>query len=476
MGKLINYINSKKHNLKTLLIFYYMIIFFVFVAFFIAFTFFSLRSYYYNNLRNLMISQANFSVDIYETSMSRYSIEEIVFNERFDFLNNIDGEVQLLKNNGQLYYDSTGSEKVGKVILSKKDISETNSGYKFNYDNSSKTLSLNYPMVVNNNQIGILRIITGLENVNKDLKSQMYLISSFSILSLIGGFILVYYFAGKFLIPINKLTILAGKLSDGQYNEKSDMSYVGEIGELAKTMDELSSNIIKKEEIKTDFISSVSHELRTPLTSIKGWALTLQDDSLDKNTRIEGLNIIEQEADRLTEMVEDLLDFSRFTSPSFSLLKSNFSLTSVVRNIVNQMKPRSKEKNITILFDFNSENIYITADENRLKQVFINLIDNAIKFTLNNGTIIVSIVEKIEENLIYCEVVDTGIGISEEEIALVTTKFYKGTSKESNTGLGLSICEEIILKHNGKLEIESVIDKGTKVKFTLPIGGDFEKE
>ena len=136
------------------------------------------------------------------------------------------------------------------------------------------------------------------------------------------------------------------------------------------------------------------------------------------------------------------------------------------------MSPRSKEKKISLIFDTNVDSAVIVGDNNRLKQVLINLIDNAIKFTLEDGSVIVSINKNEELDEIDFEVVDTGIGISEDDIELVTTKFYKGTS---NTGLGLSIAEEIIIKHGGKLEIQSKLGEGTAIRFNIPIGGSDEK-
>lgn len=475
MGKLIEKVREQRKSLKFSLILYFLLIFIGFVVFYLIFTYFSLRTYYYYNLENLMLSQSKFSVEIYESSISRYSISEVVFNERFEFLNNIDGQVQLLNNSGELFYDSTGSSKVGEIIVKPENMLSSDGKYKFENDISNRLLILNYPIKVNNSQIGILRTISDTEGVRRDIGKQMQVFVLLGVFSLLAWMLLLYYFAHKLLRPINRLTSLASKLSDGQYNQKSNMEYYGEIGELAKTMDELSSNIIKKEEIKTEFISSVSHELRTPLTSIKGWALTLQDYDIDSDTRKEGLIIIEQEADRLSEMVEDLLDFSRFTSPSFTLTKTEFDIVPVVKNIVNQMNPRTKEKRISLIFDTNVDKAIIIGDNNRLKQVFINLIDNAIKFTLEDGSIIVSINKNEEINEIIFEVVDTGIGISEEDIELVTTKFYKGTSKGSNTGLGLSIAEEIIIKHGGKLEIQSKLGEGTTIRFNIPLGGSDEK-
>ena len=475
MGKLIEKIKLQRKSLKFSLILYYLLIFIGFVMLYMIFTYFSLRSYYYDNLENLMLSQSKFSVEIYESSISRYSISEVVFNERFEFLNNIDGQVQLLNNSGELFYDSTGSSNVGEVIIKPENMLNPDGEHKFENDIRNRRLSLNYPIKVNNNQIGVLRTISDTRVVRKDIARQMRVFILLGAFSLIAWMLLLYYFADKLLKPINKLTSLASKLSDGQYNQKSNMEYSGEIGELAKTMDELSENIIKKEEIKTDFISSVSHELRTPLTSIKGWALTIQDNDIDPETRKEGIMIIEQEADRLSEMVEDLLDFSRYTSSSFNLTKTEFDIVPVVKNIVNQMTPRSKEKKISLIFDTNVDSAVIVGDNNRLKQVLINLIDNAIKFTLEDGSVIVSINKNEELDEIDLEVVDTGIGISEDDIDLVTTKFYKGTSKGSNTGLGLSIAEEIIIKHGGKLEIESKLGEGTAIKFNIPIGGSDEK-
>ncbi len=475
MGKLIEKIKLQRKSLKFSLILYYLLIFIGFVMLYMIFTYFSLRSYYYDNLENLMLSQSKFSVEIYESSISRYSISEVVFNERFEFLNNIDGQVQLLNNSGELFYDSTGSSNVGEVIIKPENMLNPDGEHKFENDIRNRRLSLNYPIKVNNNQIGVLRTISDTRVVRKDIARQMRVFILLGAFSLIAWMLLLYYFADKLLKPINKLTSLASKLSDGQYNQKSNMEYSGEIGELAKTMDELSENIIKKEEIKTDFISSVSHELRTPLTSIKGWALTIQDNDIDPETRKEGIMIIEQEADRLSEMVEDLLDFSRYTSSSFNLTKTEFDIVPVVKNIVNQMTPRSKEKKISLIFDTNVDSAVIVGDNNRLKQVLINLIDNAIKFTLEDGSVIVSINKNEELDEIDFEVVDTGIGISEDDIDLVTTKFYKGTSKGSNTGLGLSIAEEIIIKHGGKLEIESKLGEGTAIKFNIPIGGSDEK-
>lgn len=472
MGKLKNLYYRYKDSLKFKLIYFYMMVLVIFISGFEIFSYFSLKEYYLNNVKSNMVAQSKYSQDLYESTISEYTLSEVVLNERFEFLNNIQGQVQILDNTGVIYYDNTGNSKIGIPIDDYTNLLTENGQYKFVLNENEKTMSLNYPITSKGTQIGILKTTTSLDIIIKQIYGRMNLFLIFGIFSILTGFILIYHFSNRFLRPINKLTTLANKLSDGRYKEKSNMEYKGEIGELARTMDELSNNILKKEEIKTDFISSVSHELRTPLTSIKGWAITLQDDDIDEETINDGLKIIEKESDRLSDMVEDLLDFSRFTSPRFTLTKSQFNIIPVVKNIINQLKPRSTEKNINMIFDYDENEIRVVADENRLKQVFINIIDNAIKFTLDSGTIITSIKRDKENNNLICEVVDTGIGISEEEVELVTTKFYKGSSSESHTGLGLSICEEIILQHNGKLEIFSKLGVGTTIHFEIPILGE----
>ena len=469
MGKIKKFINKKKHNLRFIIIFYFTIVFVAFIVGFELFTYFSLRDYYYNTIKNNMIAQSAYSVELYDSSISEYSLSEVVSNQRLEFLTNIQGRVQILDNTGVLYYDNTGDDRIGEVIQNTDQLT----GMNFEYHNDN-TLSLNYPIKTNYEQIGVLRTITSLDEVNKEIALRMSVFLIFGVITVLIGGLLIYIIGGRILTPINKLIYYANKLSDGQYKSKSNMSYDGEIGELARVMDEMSENIVNKEQIKTEFISSVSHELRTPLTSIKGWAITLQDGDIDQDVINEGLKIIEKESDRLSDMVEDLLDFSRFTSPKFSLTKTEFNLIPIVKNIINQLKPRTLEKNITMVFDYDNEDVRLVADENRLKQVFINFLDNAIKFTLEDGTIIVSIKEENEE--IKCEVIDTGIGISEEDIELVTTKFFKGTSSGSHTGLGLSIAEEIILLHDGKLNISSTEGEGTTVSFILPRGVDDEEK
>ncbi|MDO5026273.1 MAG: HAMP domain-containing sensor histidine kinase [Tissierellia bacterium] len=468
MGKLKKNWRDIAYSLKVKLFLYAFAIFIVFILGFEIFSYYSLKDYHYNNLKNFMHTQAKLSSELYVNQLGDFTLADNVLNENFSFLNNIDGQIQIIDNSGKVLYDNIASDQIGQIITD-EDVEQAlnaSSGTSISpFRHGERTLSVSVPLNDKSVQVGVLRTSASLRTTDLNIAKQFLIFIIFGSVAAIVGGISSFYLSRRIFRPINKLTEVAKKYSDGQYKEKSNIPYEGEIGELAKTMDQMSENIIEKEAIKTEFISSVSHELRTPLTSIKGWSITLQDEGIDKELTNEGLQIIEKESDRLSDMVEDLLDFSRFTSPNFKLSKSSFNIVEATQTIISQLKPRVTEKSINLLFNYNDKKIDVVADINRIKQVFINLLDNAIKFTPIEGTIVVNIEGRDDE--VVCQVIDTGIGISEDEIGKVTQKFYKGTSSASHTGLGLSICEEIVKAHNGRLTITSVEGEGTTVEFNI---------
>ena len=168
----------------------------------------------------------------------------------------------------------------------------------------------------------------------------------------------------------------------------------------------MTENIQKKEQIKNDFISSISHELRTPLTSIKGWAITLQSEDNRMNQLMsDGLDIIEKESDRLSGMVEELLDFSRFVSGRITLQKEPLNLVSLAKSLSTQFKIRANNEKIDLIVNYDRDPIMILADKNRIKQVLINFLDNALKFTESGGTVVINILDVGEE--VTLEIIDT---------------------------------------------------------------------
>lgn len=447
-----------------------MMIMFV-VIFFETFSIASLYDYYYSNTAAILYNQARYNSDLYLSYLSGEDLMSVVVNNRDQFYRNNITQVQILDMSGVVLYDSIGSAQVGDVLntpdvaSAQKGIGEVHTGY-YQYT-QAPVMSISYPL---NNQVrqeGIIRLTTSLSAVNQIIESRITLFIAFGLIIIVVAFLSSIFIARSISSPINNLTNVAKKLADGQFEVKAEESPTEEIWELAKTLNFMSENIVKKEQIKNEFISSISHELRTPLTSIKGWAITLQGDDIDPRINNEGLKIIEKESDRLSYMVEDLLDFSRFSSGKVSLTKKSFNVVEVTQNIINQFSPRTREKQMNMILNYEENPMMITADEGRIKQLLLNIIDNAIKFTPEEGTIITDL--KFVDGNIRIGITDTGIGIAGDEIDLVTGKFWKGSTSASHTGLGLSICEEICKAHGGQLTISSQVDVGTSVVCEFPI-------
>ena len=232
--------------------------------------------------------------------------------------------------------------------------------------------------------------------------------------------------------------------------------YNDEVGKLADTLNYMAEAVSKHERMKNEFIASVSHEIRTPLTAIMGWIIAINSGSIENIDEIkEGLRIVEAESERLAAMVDQLLDFSKFDAGAITLKRDFVDLKGFLSHIKKQMEPPGE--GIFIGMNIDEDLPLIDADENRLKQVLINIIDNSLKFTQKGGYIYIT-AKGLKDKILIC-VEDNGSGIPEEDIPNVTKRFFKGRNSAGGSGLGLSICEEIIKLHNGEMNIESVVGK-----------------
>ena len=236
---------------------------------------------------------------------------------------------------------------------------------------------------------------------------------------------------------------------------------------MADTINELSSKINQNEKMQAEFISSLSHELRTPLTAITGWSETLiGDETLDTETQ-RGMKIILREAKRLTEMVVDLLDFTRIQDGQMTLNVENTDIRGEFEDTVFMYGGRLAQEGITLEYlDTDEEIPEITCDPKRMRQVFLNVLDNAAKHGGEGKRIEASIA--YEKKYVVVRIRDYGPGIPEDEIPLVKKKFYKGSSKARGTGIGLAVCEEIVQMHGGKLILSNAEGGGTLVTIMLP--------
>ena len=438
---------------------------------------FAFSSYYYNNISKELIQRMEVSLEIYRRDYSDKSIEDLIYEDSDIFLSNTNAEVQILDKDKNLLSDSIGrlaSNPIETIDVMAAEKGEIKTWKGEDSQTGEAIMSVAGPIKNNEGKtIGYLRFISSIEGVKTAILKTIISLFIFTLFVALVTTMVSLLISKSIVKPILELTEVAKTMLKGNYEEKAKIFEDDEIGELAKTLNAMSDEIINKDRIKNDFISSISHELRTPLTSIKGWAVVLKDAKEDEKELMEdGLNIIENEADRLAKMVEELLDFSRYISGRITLDKDVFDITQTCLDISKQMRPRAKSNNIELITELPEESILINADENRIKQLLINLLDNAIKFTSDKGWVKFQMIR--EANLVQIMVSDNGMGMTKEELAHVKEKFYKGKHSKSHSGIGLSISDEITKLHQGKLEIFSEENIGTTVKVSLPL--EIEKE
>jgi len=229
------------------------------------------------------------------------------------------------------------------------------------------------------------------------------------------------------------------------------------------------------EQMRKEFVANVSHELRTPVTSIRSYAETLCDagGSMDPETEQRFLEVIMGESDRMTKIVQDLLTLSKFDAGSISFDFKEFSFEKSVQDICNAQILEAQKHRHYFKLEFHDQLPEIRGDRARIEQVLINMLSNAIKYTPDGGRIRVT--AGCKDDMVWCTVKDTGIGIPKKDLNRVFERFYrvdKARSRESGgTGLGLSIAYEIVERHDGKIEVQSQVGKGTSITVSLPVGG-----
>lgn len=315
----------------------------------------------------------------------------------------------------------------------------------------------------------VIRFSVSLKDTYREMNKIKYFFVVIGLLIILLAIIISTIISKTITKPIQHITNISNEMAKGNLSIRAEKHRNDEIGILADSINHMAEEIQKSEGLKNEFISSVSHELRTPLTSIKGWSITIKNTPLeDKEDIFMGIDIIIEESERLSNMVEELLDFSRLSSNRLQLNKKEFDINNLVKKVLYQLSFKAEKKGVVFKHFLPDNSIIFFGDINRIKQVLINVIDNAIKFTPSGGEI-VTYLEQLE-NEISIKVKDTGIGIAEDEIDQVKQKFVKGknTGDLKGLGLGLAISEEIIKGHKGNLLVNSKQNIGTEILIIIP--------
>ncbi len=435
----------------------------------------SYAAYYYSNMQADMKHRAQSSTSFFSDNSyqnySEYYEACIAYARSYESRDVI--ELQFIDKDGRLIATSYGlwgnESPVTPEIAQALSSRASESFVGVDPITGERIISICSPLIYSSGEVvGVFRFVTSTRVVNQ----QIIYVACIS-LAVLAVFMAAVLLSGSFfmksiMVPVAEITEKAKRIANGSYGAQIQTRYDDEIRDLADTINEMSTKISQNEKMQSEFISQLSHELRTPLTVINGWSETLlADDKMDDETR-QGMKIISSEAKRLTGMVTELLDFTRMQDGRMTLNVEMTDIRSEFEDTVYMYSSRLAKDGITLEYLENDSEIpEIPCDGQRLRQVFLNVLDNAAKHGGEGKRIEASIAS--ENDQVVVRIRDFGPGIPEDELGLVKKKFYKGSSKARGTGIGLAVCDEIIELHNGSLTLENAPGGGTLVTISLPV-------
>lgn len=333
--------------------------------------------------------------------------------------------------------------------------------------NGQKIMAVTQTVNIVNSEYSAMRFVVSLETVDKVVLNMMLAIIGVALAVL--GLVLVsgLLFVRSIVRPVREIGAAARQIAQGDLKSRIVKETDDEIGELCETINFMADELENSERLKNEFISSVSHELRTPLTAIKGWAETMVTIADDPVMLRKGMQVINAETERLSGMVEELLDFSRIQDGRLRMVFQKMDILAELGEAVLIYAERAKQDSIEVTYNEPEMLPLIYGDKNRLRQVFINIIDNAIKYSDPGGSVKIDAFQR-GDNIIIT-VADSGIGIQPEDLPRIKTKFFKANYSRRGSGIGLAVADEIVQMHHGSIDIDSTPGVGTTVVITIPV-------
>lgn len=433
-------------------------------------------SYYYNNMRENLVTRstqsASFLNRFLNASYDQFLSASQSFVSGFEDKDKL--EVQIVSSSGRVLssssaFSQTGGEPGTKDVAQCLENNTTAVWMGKDALSGERVMSASAPLYDSNQElIGCVRYVSSMAVVQRQIIYIVLICLLVGVMFALTVELSNRYFIKSIVEPVMKINIIAKEIAAGRYGMRLHKVYDDEIGDLCDTINHMSEEIGRAERMKNDFISSVSHELRTPLTAIGGWSDTLiAGGATDPEEVIMGLRIIQKESRRLTQMVEELLDFTRLESGRMKLNVELFDVGAELYEAVYMYENMLEKENIQLIYDIPEQMCPVNGDRHRLKQVFLNIIDNAAKYGKSGGKIEITLSR--DSYTVRIEVRDWGDGIPEDELPFVKEKFYKGSSKQRGSGIGLAVTDEIVRMHGGTLNIASKMGDGTIVTISLPL-------
>jgi len=437
---------------------------------------YAIQNYFYVSARQYLISKLNAVTSVLsihsQDSSANFSAEMRTMLETFNEKDKI--ELMAINSKGRVVLTSSGfSPDADDIMPDYVQAMESGEGSKvYRLQGGEKVLAVSVPISSINSEYSSVRMVTSVTEIDNTIKTYILAVAVVFMTIILVIITIGLYFAGSIVKPIRQISGIARKFAMGDFSVRIENDSDDEIGELCTAINHMADELSTAEAMKNEFISSVSHELRTPLTAIKGWAETLMlDGGTSSDTMKKGVGVIVNETERLQQMVEELLDFSRMQNGHFTLQSATMDILAELGDAVLIYSEKARKETKEIIYDEPEMLPFVFGDKNRIRQVFINVIDNAVKYSSAGDRVTIKAYESGDN--VVVSVRDTGVGIKQSDLAKVKTKFYKANHTRRGSGIGLAVADEIISMHGGTLSIDSEGEGlGTTVTITLPAKKD----
>jgi len=371
------------------------------------------------------------------------------------------GETSITKDEILKYYSDMLDEIKGGNIAKLTSESENSFG--------TPVLTVGMPVIVYGDTIGAVLVHKKLSDLTGAMVNMYSRIIFAALVAAIVAVVLLYFLANNILKPLKKVTEATAQLARGNFDVRLDVDSKDEIGELSRTFNSVAKDLGKYENTRRSFVANVSHELRSPLTSMQGLVQGILDGTIQKDQQDYYLGVVLDETRRLNFLINDLLDLSQIESGKLDFKIAKTDINELIRRCLITFESKISAKNIDVAVEIKDEKQFVLADENRIKQVLLNLIDNAVKFTPEGG--VIKIYTSESPASMFVNVNNSGGIIPEEDLPYVFERFYKTdkshTRTQEGTGLGLSIVKKILDGHGQNIWVKSAENEGTTFTFTL---------
>jgi len=424
------------------------------------------------NLESIALRANSLTQDFYNQKISEKELKSAInamgySTESVIYILEIDKEQ--FENQQELSLSGLNMEFIAqdlKLVLNEQKVFRE----RYSEDFATYVLFTGYPLMINGAIEGAILLLCPMSNINQNIAHMKLIIWGVALVMIIVSLPLIYLNSMRISNPIKSMEAAARKIAAGEKVDPTVITSKDEIGRLSNSFNDMKDQIEKTDKMRRELIADISHELRTPLTSINGFVQGILDDVIEPENHHEYLLLIQEETKRLIRLTSELLDLAKLQSGGVELHKERLHLFTFVEGVLAVFSNMAVNKKITLINQVSAE-LYVTADPSALKQVLINIISNAIKYSVQEGQILVDTEHCINE--VRIAVSDNGIGIAAEDLPYIFEKFYRSdrvrNSDDKSTGLGLSIAKNLVELSGGSIWAKSEEGKGTSVRFTLPV-------